>query len=64
MGLFDDEEPIKKNPRDIIVGETLENFSSSELEERVTLLRAEIERTEKELKNKASASEAAHSLFK
>ncbi|MDD7911893.1 MULTISPECIES: DUF1192 domain-containing protein [Pseudovibrio] len=64
MGLFDDDEPQKKSLREIVVGESLENLSVTELKERISNLHAEIARTEKELESKASASQAAQSLFK
>ncbi|MEO0543881.1 MAG: DUF1192 domain-containing protein [Pseudomonadota bacterium] len=60
--IFDENEPQKQ--RDYTLGEKLEDFSVSELDELRARLVAEIERVEAETKSKQASKEAAASIFK
>lgn len=62
MALFDDEPRKKAKPHEI--GQDLSLLSVDELGERITLLRAEIERLGAELKAKGSTKTAAEALFR
>lgn len=62
MALFDDEP--KKKPKIHEIGQDLSLLSVGELNERIALLRAEIERLEAELKTKGSTKTAAEALFR
>jgi uncharacterized small protein (DUF1192 family) len=62
MALFDDE-PLKK-PKIHEIGQDLALLSVGELNERIALMRAEIERLEAELKAKGSTKTAAEALFR
>lgn len=62
MALFDDE-PLKK-PKVHEIGQDLSLLSVGELNERIALLRAEIERLEADLKVKGTTKSAAEALFR
>jgi uncharacterized small protein (DUF1192 family) len=62
MALFDDE-PLKK-PKPHEIGQDLSLLSAGELKERITLLKAEIERLEGELQAKGATKTAAEALFR
>lgn len=62
MALFDDEPRKKPKPHEI--GQDLSLLSVGELNERIGLLRAEIERLEAELKAKGESKSAADALFR
>jgi uncharacterized small protein (DUF1192 family) len=62
MALFDDEPRKKPKPHEI--GQDLSLLSVGELNERIGLLRAEIERLEAELKGKGASKSAADALFR
>ena len=59
---WDDLKP--KQPKAITVGEDLKTLSIAELNERITALAAEIERTKAELQAKQGHEAAAAALFK
>jgi uncharacterized small protein (DUF1192 family) len=61
MALFDDE-PLKKPKHEI--GQDLSLLSVGELNERIVLLKAEIERLEAELQAKGTTKSAAEALFR
>lgn len=62
MALFDDEPAAK--PKAHVIGQDLSMLSVGELDERIGLLRAEIERLESELKAKGATKNAAEALFR
>jgi uncharacterized small protein (DUF1192 family) len=62
MALFD-EEPLKK-PKKHEIGQDLSLLSVDELRERITVLRAEIDRLEAELEAKGATKNAAEALFR
>ena len=62
-GMFDDE-PRAKGGRAPTLGEPLDDVSVGELDERILLLRAEIERLEVVKRAKLAASDRAASIFK
>jgi uncharacterized small protein (DUF1192 family) len=62
MAIFDDEPRKKPQPHEI--GQDLALLSVGELEERIGILRAEIERIEAELQAKGSTKSAAEALFR
>ena len=62
MSLFDDDRPKKKIEHEI--GCDLSQLSADELEARIALLQAEIDRLAGERKNKLSGKLAAESFFK
>jgi uncharacterized small protein (DUF1192 family) len=62
MALFDDE-PLKK-PKIHEIGQDLSLLSVGELNERIAILRAEIERLEADLKVKSTTKSAAEALFR
>lgn len=62
MALFD-EEPKKPAPG-VVVGEDLATFSLDELEERIALLKAEIDRIEAVIAAKRESIGVADSFFK
>jgi uncharacterized small protein (DUF1192 family) len=62
MASMDEDERPKTAPHK--VGEDLATLSEAELAERVTMLKAEIDRIEAELKAKRASREAAASIFK
>lgn len=62
MGGMDEED----RPRRVVghtIGETLDDLSVRDLEDRIALLRAEIDRLEAAKRGKAAARDAAGSLF-
>ncbi|MEE4014479.1 DUF1192 domain-containing protein [Roseibium sp. FZY0029] len=63
MGLFDEDVPKKSAPGTVAVGEDLSRLSEAELEERIEALRAEINRTQKELEQRGTIRDAANSIF-
>lgn len=62
MGLFEEDEPSK--PAVHSIGEDLTTLSEEELEERIAMLKREIERVEEELKGKRASRDAAATFFK
>ncbi len=62
MGILEEEPPRKMRPHEI--GQDLSLLSVADLEERIGLLKAEIERIEAELKAKGSTKQAAEALFR
>lgn len=62
MAIFDDE-PVKKTPEHVI-GQDLSLLSVAELDERVAMLRAEIERLEADKQAKGASKSAAEAFFK
>ena len=62
MAVFDDE-PVKKTPEHAI-GQDLSLLSAHELEERISILRAEIDRLEAERQAKGASKSAAEAFFK
>jgi uncharacterized small protein (DUF1192 family) len=62
MALFDDEP--KKKPKVHEIGQDLSLLSVGELNERIALLHAEIERLEADLKTKGATKNAAEALFR
>ncbi len=63
MALFDEELPKRKKAVHE-VGEDLAKLSVDELEERIGILSAEIERLKAEMDRKRASAEAAQSFFK
>jgi uncharacterized small protein (DUF1192 family) len=61
---MDWDEPVKKAVSSVTVGEDLSSLAIAELEIRICLLRAEIERVEAEMGRKRAQQEAADQLFK
>ncbi len=68
MSRFDDDNPFdpapRKKPASHEVGQVLDALSVNELEERIALLRGEIERLEAAKKAKEASKAAADSFFK
>ncbi|PRD43924.1 DUF1192 domain-containing protein [Phyllobacterium phragmitis] len=62
MTLFDDEPPIRKTAHEI--GQDLSLLSVAELDERIAILRAEIERLEADRDKKGDSKTAAEALFR
>lgn len=62
MALFDDEP--KKKPKAHEIGQDLSLLSVGELNERIALLRAEIERLQADLETKGATKSAAEALFR
>jgi uncharacterized small protein (DUF1192 family) len=62
MALFDDEPLKKSKPHEI--GQDLSLLSVAELNERIALLKVEIERLESELQAKGATKSAAEALFR
>ena len=63
MPLIEDEPPKKKKSAHEL-GEDLSTLSLHELDERIVLLKAEIERIEAALRSKRASADAAASFFK
>lgn len=61
---MDWDEPVKKALSSVSVGEDLTTLGIAELETRILVLRAEIERVEAEMGRKRAQQEAADQLFK
>ncbi|MGN6548853.1 MAG: DUF1192 domain-containing protein [Pararhizobium sp.] len=62
MSLFDDERPRRKQEHEI--GSDLSLLSVDELDARIALLKAEIERLEAERTSKGASRSAADKLFR
>ena len=62
MTAFDDDRPVKKSAHEI--GSDLSLLSIHELDARIDLLRAEIDRLESEKTRKGASRSAAESLFR
>ena len=62
--MFDENEAQFTKSNDITLGSDLSTFSLEDLDERISLLKQEIERIEQEKKKKADSLNAAHSFFK
>lgn len=61
---IDDLPKKKERPVDILESEKLDNLSIDELQERIKVLKREIERTEAMLKEKDASKAAAEAVFK
>ena len=61
--MFDDEDR-KKPAAEIVIGEDLATISVDELEERITLLDAEISRIRAEIVSKQASKTSAENFFK
>ncbi len=61
---MDVEEDRVKRQRDIVIGEDLSMLSVEELEERIELLKQEIERITTDIQSKQSSLSAAEAFFK
>ena len=64
MAIDDDPFAAPKKPQVHAIGEALDAISVEELEERVSLLRAEIVRLEGAIRAKQASKQAAESFFK
>ena len=67
MAAFDDESPFGKSPKPLLaheIGQNLDDLSAPELMERITVLRAEIERLERAIEARQVTRAAADSAFK
>jgi len=62
MALFDDEPPVRKTIHEI--GQDLSLLSVSELDERIAMLQAEIERLKADRERKGDSKAAAEALFR
>ena len=62
MALFDDE-PVKR-PKAHEIGQDLSLLSVRELEERIGLLKDEIERLQADIRSKSATKSAAEALFR
>lgn len=61
--MFEDEEPEAKKASKLVVGVDLSTISVAELNERITLLEAEIVRVRSEIDKKQSSKASAESFF-
>ena len=61
--MFDDEDR-KKPASELVIGEDLATISVDELEERITLLEAEISRIKDEIVSKQATRASAENFFK
>ena len=61
--MFDDEDR-KKPAAELVIGEDLASISVDELEERITLLEAEISRIQAEIVSKQATKASAENFFK
>lgn len=61
---MDAEEDRVKRQREIVIGEDLSMLSVEELEERIELLKQEIERITTDIQSKQSSLSAAEAFFK
>lgn len=61
--MFDDEDR-KKPASELVIGEDLATISVDELEERITLLEAEISRIKAEIVSKQATRASAENFFK
>jgi uncharacterized small protein (DUF1192 family) len=67
MAAFDDESLFGQKPKPVVahqIGQNLDDLSAPELNERIGLLRAEIERLEKAIEARQATRTAAESAFK
>lgn len=62
MAIFEEELPKKKLAH--VLGEELSTLSLDELDERIALLRAEIERIEASIRLKRASADVAQTFFK
>lgn len=62
MALFEDDRPKKAPTHEI--GQDISLLSASELDERIAILKAEIDRLDADKKQKAASKSAAESLFR
>jgi uncharacterized small protein (DUF1192 family) len=67
MAAFDDESLFGQKPKPVVahqIGQNLDDLSAPELNERIGLLRAEIERLERAIEARQATRTAAESAFK
>ncbi len=67
MAVFDEEAVFGPRPKAgpaHEIGQNIDDLSAPELQERIALLRAEIERLEKAIEARRATQAAAHSVFK
>ncbi len=67
MAAFDDESLFGQKPKPVVaheIGQHLDDLSAPELNERIGLLRVEIERLEKAIEARLATRSAAESAFK
>ena len=67
MALFDETDPfgtVRKAPTQHEIGQPLDLLSVHELEERIELLKAEIQRLEETMARKQASRQAADAFFK
>lgn len=62
--MFEDDAPQQPNPDAIVPGEDLSGFSIEALEERKSVITAEIERIDAMIASKQSGRAAAEAVFK
>lgn len=62
MSIFDGDEPRSQTPHTL--GEPLDGLSVADLDQRIGMLRAEIERLEQDKRRKAATRNAAEMAFK
>ena len=62
MGIFDGDEPRTRAPH--VLGEPLDGLSVADIDERIAMLRAEIERLEQDRRRKDATRSAAELAFK
>ena len=67
MAAFDDDSLFGQKPKPVVahqIGQNLDDLSAPELNERIGLLRAEIERLERAIEARRATRTAAESAFK
>jgi uncharacterized small protein (DUF1192 family) len=67
MAAFDDDSLFGQKPKPVVahqIGQNLDDLSAPELNERIGLLRAEIERLERAIEARQATRTAAESAFK
>lgn len=62
--MFDESDIIKPGKNDITLGCDLSTFSLDDIDERIALLKDEIERLQNEKKNKSASLSQAEAFFK
>ena len=62
--MFGEEEAAKPSRNEIVIGCDLSTFSLEDIDERVDMLEAEINRLKKEKKRKSTSLDAAEEFFK